>query len=79
MLAFYKTEAAQKMLLDPKNLSIEQEEEIYMFFESEIGIIIAEKHELLSKDISQISEYWSRDLYRETMEKIMEKASDTKN
>lgn len=67
MLAFYNTEVGAQMVTSPETLTPGQLAEVAAFFESGLGQTIKEKLQVLSQDTAQISEYWSRDLYMETM------------
>lgn len=67
MTAFYKNEAAQTMLVNPKTLTEAQNEEIKVFLESDIGLKIETKQAELSTDITDIISHWKRDLFSEKM------------
>lgn len=79
MITFYKTDAGQQMVKAPDALSDPQRKEVNAFFTSDTGIKINDLREVLLKDISQISEYWSRDLFAATMTKLREKGYTPKN
>lgn len=71
MLKFYKTDTGKKLAGDPTSLNKEENKEAALFYGSDTGKKITQVTEGLSKDISQISEYWSRDLFKETMNKLI--------
>ena len=73
MLNFYKTDAGKQMVHDPYALTQDQRAEINSFFGTEVGQKISEKQQVLSRDISEISEFWSRDLFAETVELLTAK------
>ena len=70
MLVFFKSEAGRQLVVDPNTLSEEQRTVINDFFTSEVGQKIADVQTTLAADIAQISEYWSRDLFKATIEKL---------
>ncbi|MBT8261727.1 MAG: DUF2059 domain-containing protein [Bacteroidia bacterium] len=72
MNEFFSTDAGKQMLKDPSQLSTAQNDEISTFFKSDIGIKIEEKKPELSKDIMEISEHWSRDLFAAKMKNLIE-------
>lgn len=72
MTDFYKTEAAQKMLNQTTGALSEAENgEITAYFDSEIAKKVESKLPELSVDISEISNHWSRDLFKEKMEALL--------
>lgn len=72
MTNFYKTEAAQKML-NPTTGALSEAEngEITAYFDSPVAQKVASKLPELSEDISEISNHWSRDLFKEKMEALL--------
>ncbi|OAB81793.1 DUF2059 domain-containing protein [Cochleicola gelatinilyticus] len=73
MIAFYESDAAQKMLFDQASLSEAEQVFINSFYNSEVGKKIKQSRQALATDISQISEYWSRDLFTNTIDALAAK------
>ncbi|WP_203293305.1 DUF2059 domain-containing protein [Luteirhabdus pelagi] len=73
MLLFYQTDAGQQLVKDPNKLSTAQQEAISDFFQTPVAQKISSTHTALSTDIAAISEKWSSDLYRDTMDALIEK------
>jgi len=73
MLAFYQTEAGKQMMADMGGMSLEQNKELTAYLSSNVGEKIDMVRPELVQDISQISEYWSRDLFMETRNKLIAK------
>lgn len=78
MNTFYKSDAAKQMIIDPSVLSETQNKEVYAFMNGELGKKIDTKQPDLSKDIAEISGFWSRDLFSETMSVLVKKGYYTK-
>ncbi len=68
---FYKTDAAKQMLTDVAGLTQEQNEVIAAFFTGEVGKKTLDVKDALAKDISEISQHWSRDLFKEKMSALV--------
>jgi len=77
MKAFYVTDAAQKMITHSPNLSEEDNKVIEDYFNSDISKKVESKRAELTKDISEISSEWSRDLFGKKMSMLV-KAGYTK-
>lgn len=73
MSSFYQTETAQKMVARKEQLTQEENKEVTAFLESELGMKIKTKQAALSEDVSEISSHWSRDLFSEKMNTLIEK------
>jgi len=67
MTAFYKTDAAQKMLSHSPNLTEDDNKIISDYFDSDIAKKIRSKEKELSIDVADISSEWSRDLFAQKM------------
>ena len=78
MSNFYKTEAARKLVAGSTDLSLEENNKIIAFFESDLGRKIESKRAALSVDIADISSHWSRDLFSEKMSALVKKGYTTK-
>lgn len=73
MLSFYQTDTGKQMMADMNSLSPEQNKELTAYLRSDVGQKIEMLRPELVEDISQISEYWSRDLFMQTRKKLIEK------
>jgi hypothetical protein len=73
MAAFYKSEAAQKMVTQAPDTTQEDSDEVAAFFNSALGKKIESKREVLSVDIAEISQHWSRDLFASKMSILVKK------
>jgi hypothetical protein len=71
MYAFYKTEAAQKMMDQSAELSYEENEQLAVFYDSDVGKKVDAKRYELSQDITEISSHWSRELFAEKMKALL--------
>ncbi len=79
MNIFYKSDTAKQMMADPSALSEAQNKQISAFMNGELGKKIDEKRDELTADIVEISEFWSRDLFSETMSILVKKGYHTGN
>lgn len=77
MVEFYSSEAGQELLQGNKKPSPENVVIVDEFFRSELGIKINAKKSELATDVSQISEYWSKDLFIGTMTALVKKGYKT--
>ena len=73
MLGFYQSEAGRQLVVDANNLTEAQRAEANGFFGSATGQKIAAVQKELTADVSQISEFWSRDLFKATLIKLAAK------
>lgn len=73
MMAFYETGAGKQLLLDKTALSQEQQKEASAFYNSTTGQKILTSEQQISKRVGEVSEIWSRDLYRNIVDKLAEK------
>ena len=73
MLAFYDTGAGKQLLEDRTKLNKEQREEAAGFYNSPTGQKILSSEQFVSSRVSEVSELWSRDLYRNVTDKLAEK------
>lgn len=67
MTTFYKTSAAQKMISNSPNITEEDTAIINAYFESEVAKKVDSVRDDLSVDVSNISEEWSRDLFKQKL------------
>lgn len=73
MLAFYKTEAGVQLLSDKTALDYEQQKDAAVFYNTPTGQKILSSQQEIASRVSEISEIWSRDLYRATIDKLADK------
>jgi len=67
MTKFYESETGKKLVSNPRSLSESENNEVAAFNASEIGQKIATKRTSLTKDITQVSQDWSRELFIDKM------------
>ncbi len=63
MIGFYKSEAGKLLIKDRSKMTESHKEELNAFYNSAVGQKIISKQEVLSEEISKVSESWSRYLY----------------
>ena len=73
MSAFYSTPTGRQILTDRSGMTAEQQNEAAAFYNTATGQTILDSEQKIGKNISEISEIWSRDLYREMVDKLAEK------
>jgi len=73
MLDFYKTSTGKQLLLDQTTLTENQKQEAARFYNTATGQKIISSQQEISKRVSEVSEIWSRDLYRTMIDKLAEK------
>ena len=78
LIDFYSSGTGQQVLQDPTKLNTEQNQELANFHGSLTGQKMFEVRPKLEKDIAQISEYWSRDLYKGTLDALIAKGYQPK-
>ena len=73
MLAFYETPTGKQLLLDRTGLTHAQRQEAASFFNSPSGQKIVASEQEVGSRVAEVSELWSRDLYRNITDKLAEK------
>jgi len=73
MLAFYETGAGKQLLADKTALSYEQRKDAATFYNTPTGQKILSSEQFVGSRVSEVSELWSRDLYRNVTDKLAEK------
>lgn len=73
LIKFYDSSIGRQLVLDRTAVSSEQQEELSKFFNSEVGLKMQNQSESLKSMVSEVSELWSRDLYREALGFLKEK------
>ncbi|EAP86232.1 DUF2059 domain-containing protein [Croceibacter atlanticus] len=72
MLAFYNTEAGKQMMIDPTKLTKAQKSVAGDFYASDAGAKLLENKTSLEQRVAEVSEIWSRDLYRMVTEDLQQ-------
>ncbi len=67
MSAFYSSEAGLQLINDRSKMTQAHKEVLNTFYNSTTGQKIISKQEVLSIEISKVSENWSRDLYETSL------------
>jgi len=67
MIGFYQSEAGKLLIKDRSKMTESHKEALNDFYNSTVGQKIISKQEVLSKEISKVSESWSRDLYETSL------------
>ncbi len=78
MSKFYGSEAGVQMRLNPDELTKEQRLVVGEFYNSDVSKKINEVKVELTTDVSQISEFWSRDLFSAAMNSLTAKGYSPK-
>ena len=73
LIDFYSSGTGQQVLQDPTQLTTVQNQELANFHGSLTGQKMFEVRPTLEKNIAQTSEYWSRDLYKNTLDALVAK------
>ncbi len=67
MTSFYKSETGVLLINDRSKMTDTHKEELNTFYNSVLGQKIIGKQELLTQEISKVSESWSRGLYETSL------------
>ena len=73
MIAFYKTPTGKQLLADKTALDYEQQKTASVFYNSPTGQKILTSEQQIGRSVGEVSEIWSRDLYRGLIDKLAEK------
>lgn len=73
MIAFYETPTGKQLLADKTALDYEQQKQASVFYNSPTGQKILTSEQEISRRVGEVSEIWSRDLYRGLVDKLAEK------
>ncbi|WP_010522118.1 DUF2059 domain-containing protein [Aquimarina agarivorans] len=73
MIDFYKTPTGQQMIKDQTKLTQEDRDKMSFFYNSPTGKKILDESDALNKSVSEISENWSRGLYKSMTALLAEK------
>ncbi len=63
MLQFYKGSTGRQLVADRSKLTEIQKRELNSFYNTEVGAKIIAKQPILTKEVGQVSEDWSHELY----------------
>lgn len=72
LLSFYESETGKQVVADISKLTPEQSEEFAKFLNSAVGQKVQNQSESLKMMVGEVSELWSRDLYRDVVSKLKE-------
>jgi len=73
MISFYQTEAGQQLLKNQANLTDAHRNDVSFFYNSDTGKKILDSKDEISRSVAEVSEIWSRDLYKMVVDKLAEK------
>lgn len=73
MVSFYQTEAGQQLLKDQAGLTDGQRNDVSFFYNTDTGKKILSSKDKISRSVGEVSEIWSRDLYKMMIDKLAEK------
>lgn len=73
MIAFYETPTGKQLLADKTALDYEQQKTASAFYNSPTGQKMLTSEQQIARSVSEVSEIWSRDLYRNITDKLAEK------
>ncbi len=73
LITFYESDTGKQMVADMSQMSEDQKVKLSEFFNSDIGQRVKNQSDSLKSMVSEVSELWSRDLYKNTIEKLKAK------
>lgn len=73
LLTFYESETGKQVVKDVNQLTAEQKNKFAKFLNSDIGQKVQHQSESLKMMVGEVSELWSRDLYKEVVSKLKAK------
>ena len=73
LLTFFQTDTGKQLAVGPDTLNEAQRKALGEFYETPVGMKVSQTQEAIGKDIMQVSEYWSRDLYLATLTSLKDK------
>ncbi len=73
MLKFYKSPTGKQVLFNQTTMTEDQKVKAAQFYNSPTGIKVLDSQQEIAKRVSEVSEIWSRDLYRSVTDKLAEK------
>lgn len=73
MMKFYETGTGKQLLADKTALNYEQQKEASVFYNSSTGQKILTSEQQIGRRVGEVSEIWSRDLYRSIIDKLADK------
>jgi hypothetical protein len=71
MTAFYGSKTGQKYVYNREGLTSEDNYVVKAYFKSDVAKKVGKKQKDLVKDVSQIYEEWSRDLFKQKMRELV--------
>ncbi len=76
MIKFYETPTGQQMIKDQTKLTQDDRDKMAFFYNSSTGKKILQESDVLNQSVSEISENWSRALYKSMTTRLAEKGYD---
>lgn len=73
LISFYKTDAGQQLLRDQTSMSDAQRNDASFFYNTPTGKKVLNSKNEISRSVSEVSEIWSRDLYKSMIDKLATK------
>ncbi|MBV1925123.1 MAG: DUF2059 domain-containing protein [Dokdonia sp.] len=73
LISFYKTGAGQQLLRDQTALTDSQRNDASFFYNSPTGQKVISSKDDISRSVAEVSEIWSRDLYKSMIDKLAAK------
>lgn len=73
LVAFYSSDTGKQVVQDPTELTSEQNAILSEFYSSNVGQKLQNQSESLKMMVSEVSELWSRDLYKKAVDKLKAK------
>lgn len=70
LISFYESDTGKQVVADITQLTDVQKIELNSFYNTEVGKKVQRQSESLKMMVSEVSELWSRDLYKQTVEKL---------
>jgi len=73
MISFYETPTGKQLLVNKAGLDYEQQKTASVFYNSPTGQKILTSEQQIGRSVAEVSEIWSRDLYRGLIDKLAAK------
>ena len=73
MISFYQTEAGKLLLSNQAKMTDAHRNDASFFYNTETGKKILSKKDEISRSVGEVSQIWSRDLYKMMVDKLAEK------
>lgn len=77
LVVFYSSDTGRQLVQDRTKLTTQQNAELSDFYGSDVGQKLQNQSETLKMMVSEVSELWSRDLYKQTIDQLSAKGYQT--